>query len=55
MAISVLWDNGLYAANIIQCLMATPQFQAAIASVDPASTESTGSFSFATIFYWMGT
>ncbi|KAJ9106050.1 hypothetical protein QFC20_004111 [Naganishia adeliensis] len=50
MAISVLWDNGLYAANIIQCLMATPQFQVAVASVDlPTSSESTGPSRFVSV------
>ncbi|GHJ85997.1 hypothetical protein NliqN6_2399 [Naganishia liquefaciens] len=41
-AISVLWDNALYAANILQCLMATPQFSAALSSTGlPSDTNPT--------------
>ncbi|KAJ9107522.1 hypothetical protein QFC21_000979 [Naganishia friedmannii] len=32
MAITALWENGLFAANIIQCLMAVPRFREAVSS-----------------------
>ncbi|KAJ9123235.1 hypothetical protein QFC22_001430 [Naganishia vaughanmartiniae] len=32
MAITTLWENGLFAANIIQCLMAVPKFRESISS-----------------------
>ncbi|KAJ9124445.1 hypothetical protein QFC24_003234 [Naganishia onofrii] len=32
MAITTLWENGLFAANIVQCLMAVPRFRESISS-----------------------
>lgn len=32
MAITTLWENGLFAANVVQCLMAVPKFREAVSS-----------------------
>lgn len=32
MAITTLWENGLFAANIVQCLIAVPRFRESISS-----------------------